>query len=623
MMGKKTRRGTRSTSSGTSRATCGWRDGGDADDVCARTKPGSASLPEAERTVATVSTPTTGRQKSIRSDFSPSKPIRSKISAKLPATDSPGSVLDVGHVFSASDSVPSVPIADENPEFDMTAYLAELELFLDDMEHDMEREREGQLRTDGCAPLASISTSNTSASVSTQIVAPTVSSEHGALSPTNSGTSAGLPVHGSLRQGLHTADCHTFDCGISTDNSKPDLSSRPIGAADASVQTERGHAVSPANALSLIHSEGVNSILLASSIIHQAAYTIQKFTKHSIAKLPAFKAKAALLLTELKVAFADTANWRSALSLNGFDPDCGNDCSDSIYGPPHNIYEQRPVPPFGHVKEVLSRAYPTDEQRHVIYMRHLEDHYTQYPILYRDAAYANKSRPIEYRLRVLKLHLHDKKERDLERERELALTRSRRMFTSLPPPPSVPSLGASPAFLDVFSSSSDNHIQPSPPTPTISSGTSFMRSTQLTRAVFNAAEQELLAIGFEHFEPARAATLASGPNRDHAEPEYNHEGYRDHDPFIVNTQRTLIRDDHGSKFLAAEQSSAIRSSMAHAFEQPAPYDSSPLVNALAASSDDEHDTRDDRAQDHSDTHSDSRSRHSDDDANAHFTTADY
>ena len=70
MMGKKTRRGTRSTSSGTSRATCGRRDGGDADDVCARTKPGSASLPEAERTVATVSTPTTGRQKPIRSDFS-------------------------------------------------------------------------------------------------------------------------------------------------------------------------------------------------------------------------------------------------------------------------------------------------------------------------------------------------------------------------------------------------------------------------------------------------------------------------------------------------------------------------------------------------------------------------
>ena len=101
------------------------------------------------------------------------------------------------------------------------------------------------------------------------------------------------------------------------------------------------------------------------------------------------------------------------MCLNGFEPECDSDYSDPIYGPPHKIYERRPVPPFGHVEEVLSRAYPTDEQRHVIYMRHLEDHYTQYPTLYRDAAYANKSRPIEYRLRVLKLHLHDKKERDL------------------------------------------------------------------------------------------------------------------------------------------------------------------------------------------------------------------
>jgi len=54
----------------------------------------------------------------------------------------------------------------------------------------------------------------------------------------------------------------------------------------------------------------------------------------------------------------------------------------------------------------------------------------------------------------------------------------------------------------------------------------------------------------------------------------------DTDPFVVNIQRTLVRDDTGARYPVSYQATAVRMSYAHALEQPSPYDSAPLVCAL-------------------------------------------
>ena len=126
-------------------------------------------------------------------------------------------------------------------------------------------------------------------------------------------------------------------------------------------------------------------------------------------------------------------------------------------------------------------------------------------------------------------------------------------------------------------------------------GASFMRPTRLTRAVTAASDLQLFwstsGTGDPPDTPDKAEPARAYPTshyhthqRDYDKHETSSEHERDtdtFDPFIVNFQRTLVRDDNGSKFIAAEQSSAIRSSLAHSFEQPMPYNSSPIVNALA------------------------------------------
>ena len=158
-----------------------------------------------------------------------------------------------------------------------------------------------------------------------------------------------------------------------------------------------------------------------------------------------------------------------------------------------------------------------------------------------------------------------------------------------------------------------------------------MRSTPLTRAVFSAAEHEAHEYEFLATWRDSSPALASGLRPDHAKytrdnhhdeherPAYPEE-HHDDDPHIVNVHCTLVRGDDGSKYVAAEQTSSIRTSVAHAFEQPQPYNSAPLVAALA--------TDDDTTDHHSHTSDNEQYSHHDtgpgsDHGEAHLTTADY
>lgn len=390
-----------------------------------------------------------------------------------------------------------------------------------------------------------------------------------------------------------------------------------------------------ASALSLIKQGGIHAVLLASSIIHQASYTIQKFFQHHVAvKLSSFKSKTLLLVMQHRNTFDDTANWEKWASV--FNP---GDYYDSK-GP----------------------ICPTDDQRRLAYMDILECAYGITP---------PSGKSVGYRLRHLKLQLHQTMQGNNGNapswthspgvghwERSKAYYSSsnfrilyRWQFTPrdsaalsprTPIIPRRPSASTSaqrfafPAMSAAFSGSetyslADDHSHTSSPTVAISPGISFMRSTPLTRAVFSAAEHESHEHEFLATWRDSSPALASGLRPDHAKytrdnhhdeherPAYPEE-HHDDDPYIVNVQRTLVRGDDGSKYVAAEQTSSIRTSVAHAFEQPQPYDSAPLVAALA--------TDDDTTDHHSHTSDNELYSHHDtgpgsDHGEAHLTTADY
>lgn len=456
---------------------------------------------------------------------------------------------------------------------------------------------------------------------------------------------------------------HTSDTSVHTSDASVQTTSTALLSSQSSLEKQ---------AMSIIKSDGIKTCLLAASIVQQAATTINRFFKKRVSMFTSsFQVRIAHSVLERKQLnylnyLQDQASihgWRKSHPLGymglpapSIQSWLDRTTKDKIEYLTHLLNQREPPPPFLSSDEFYHRYYTEAMafarnlgDKNSFKDMHIINWYDVTPITGArarlsdadmfDDMYTNFEHPkhkfgyyfhppvyIKYGSATGK-HFQRRRQRGkLKHEQFLREQQQQRKQRA-------PKFHrGKPNFHRDIDDDDDKRKPPrAKPESTATEGLSFMKDTALTRAIFRAADFEFLSTGF----PAKPVLESSWPAHtndradDHDKPRQStfesSSRFEHDDPFIVNVQRTLRRDDDGSKFVAAEQTTAIRSSVAHAFEQPAPYDSTALVDALAHYSDDDYHDRDNDYDDRDDdTHEDDDHRDDPQRGTAvHFTEYDY